>query len=189
MKTTMKTILLAVIVMGTAAFTTIKKERKVVKEATIEWKGKKVLGSHNGTIDLTEGYLEMEGNSVTGGKFIVDMSSITVNDLEAGSGKEKLEGHLKSDDFFGVETHPQAILEITTAKKVEAGYDITGSMTIKGKTNPIEFTLAMGKDSATADLKIDRTKYGVQYGSGSFFDGLGDKAIADNFELTVNLKF
>jgi polyisoprenoid-binding protein YceI len=189
MKTTMKTILLAVIITTASAFTAIITEKKVVKEATIEWKGKKVLGSHNGTIQLSEGYLQMEGSKIIGGKFVVDMTTITVEDLKTGEGKEKLEGHLKSDDFFGIANHPQAVLDITSSINVEEGYKIKGNMTIKGKTNPVEFTLKMMGDTATTKFKIDRTKFGVQYGSGSFFDDLGDKAINDNFELEVTLTF
>ncbi|MDC7996158.1 YceI family protein [Altibacter sp. HG106] len=190
MKTILKTTVLAATLIVTAAFTnptkTIKKMN--VTESKIEWKGKKVLGSHNGTINLQEGYFEMEGDNLTGGEFVVDMTSITVTDL-SGESKGKLEGHLKSDDFFGVDQHPTATLVINSAAKNADGYMVNGDITIKGTTLPITFDMDMTDNMATTSLKIDRTKFNVRYGSGSFFDNLGDNTISDNFELDVTLKF
>jgi polyisoprenoid-binding protein YceI len=121
----------------------------------------------------------------------MDMTSITVLDQEGG-GKTKLEGHLKSDDFFGVEKYPTSTLVVTkTVSKGEGQYAVTADLTIKGITHPINFdaVLKLGSDRATvtADLKIDRTLYDVRYGSGKFFDDLGDKTIDDIFELNVKI--
>ena len=188
MKTIIKSALILAVAISTVAFTnSIKKVN--ITESTIEWKGKKVFGSHTGTIDLKSGYLEMEGNELTGGMFVVDMTTINVTDLKAGEGKEKLEGHLKSADFFGVEEHPEATLAFTKAQKMSGGYEIEGTMTIKGVSHPIEFDLEMEGNTATTKFKIDRSDYNVRYGSGSFFDSLGDNTISDKFELTVSLKF
>ncbi|MFC7356824.1 YceI family protein [Jejudonia soesokkakensis] len=189
MKTIFKSVLILTVAVGATAFTTTMKKTINVETSTITWKGKKVLGSHTGTINLQEGYLEMDGDQLTGGMFVVDMTSINVTDLKAGEGKEKLEGHLKSDDFFGVENFPTATLVINSATKNADGYIVNGDITIKGTTLPIEFDLDMGADFAATSLKIDRTKFNVRYGSGSFFDNLGDNTIADNFELDVTLKF
>lgn len=102
----------------------------------------------------------------------------------------KLEGHLKSDDFFGVEKFPTATLIFTDVKvKGKNSYNITGDLTIKGKTNPVTFEISIYGSKATTSLKIDRTKYGVKYGSTSFFDGLKDKAIYDEFDLVADLEF
>ena len=100
-----------------------------------------------------------------------------------------MEGHLKSDDFFGVKNYPTATLLINKATKKGNTYEVSGDITIKGTTHPIIFELEMGTTAATANLKIDRTKFGLRYGSGSFSDDLGDKAISDKFTLDVNLKF
>jgi len=189
MKTTMKTLLLLVVISSTTAFTSLITDKKEIKESSIEWTGKKVLGAHHGTINLANGHLEMNGSDLVGGMFVADMTSITVSDLKAGEGKEDLEGHLKSDDFFGVATHPTATVEITSAEKSELGYAVKANITIKDITEAIEFDLIMEESSATTFLKIDRTKFGVRYGSGSFFDNLGDKTISDIFELKINLKF
>ncbi len=178
----------AVIVLTTVAFTNTKKEVNV-EASTVEWTGEKVTGSHNGTIELESGHLMMEDEKIVGGEFVMDMSTITVTDL-TGENKEKLEGHLKSEDFFGIEKHPTAKLVITSAaSKGNGKYGIVGDLTIKNETHPITFDLVMDGDSATTNLTIDRSKYNVRYGSGSFFDNLGDKTIYDNFELDVNLKF
>ena len=178
----------AVIVLTTLAFTNTKKEVDV-KASTVEWTGEKVTGSHNGSIDLESGYFMMEDDKIVGGEFVMDMSSIVVTDL-TGENKGKLEGHLKSEDFFGVEKHPTAKLVITSAAaKGDGKYGIVGDLTIKNETHPITFDLEMNGNSATTELTIDRSKYNVRYGSGSFFDNLGDKTIYDNFELAVNLKF
>lgn len=189
MKTTSKLVLILAVSLIAASFTTLIKKKININESSITWTGKKILGSHTGTIQLQEGYLEMDGAELLGGMFVVDMTSINVTDLEAGKGKEKLEGHLKSDDFFGIENHPTATLKINSAKRDGSSYEVMGDLTIKGITNPVTFDMDMGENAAIASIKIDRTKYGVQYGSGSFSDSLGDKAISNKFSLDVSLKF
>jgi polyisoprenoid-binding protein YceI len=186
MKKVANTILILAITASASATTNpVKKEIKV-SESTIEWKGTKVLGSHTGTIDLKEGYLEMDGDMLTGGTFVVDMTSMECTDLK-GENKGKLEGHLKSDDFFGVNKYATSTLVITKAKKTDSGYAVTGDLTIKGQTHPVNFDLTVDGNNAMAKVVIDRTKYGIRYGSGSFFDNLGDNTISDDFELNVKL--
>jgi len=188
MKTTMKTLLLAAIVIAGTAFTINPIERKEIKEGTITWTGTKVIGSHTGTLDLKSGYLEMEGDNLTGGMFEVDMTSIKNTDLDAGS-RQKLEGHLKSKDFFNVAEFQTATMTIKGARKNGNVYDVMGDFTIKGITETVNFKIEMGKTDARATVVIDRTKYGIKYGSGDFFDNLGDKAISNNFDLDVVMKF
>ena len=157
-------------------------------ESSIHWLGKKVTGQHEGNISLVSGKLEMEGDLLTGGSFTVDMNSMTVTDIE-GENAEKLKGHLKSDDFFGVAKHPEATLTFTSVEAKGSGlYTITGDFTIKGKTNPSTFDLQVSAGEATAKVIIDRSLYDIRYGSTSFFDNLGDKTIYNDFELDVTLK-
>jgi polyisoprenoid-binding protein YceI len=115
------------------------------------------------------------------------MKTITNDDL-SGEWKQKLEGHLKSDDFFSVDKHPEANLII---KKVnsqkENSYNLTGDLTIKGITHPIDFTLEVYDDKIKSILKFDRSKYDIQFGSGSFFENLGDNLIYDEINLEVIL--
>lgn len=192
MRKTIKNLaIVALVTIFTSSYTTIDGDKKTVKtdKSKVVWKGYKVTGSHEGTISITSGSLMMDNDKLTGGEFEIDMTSIVVTDLE-GEYKGKLEGHLKSDDFFGVEKHPTAKLvfkEVTASGK--NAYNVTGDLTIKGKTNPVSLTISIYGSKATASLKVDRTKFDVRYGSTSFFDGLKDKAIYDEFDLVADLEF
>ncbi|MBW2960891.1 YceI family protein [Mesonia aestuariivivens] len=191
MKTNLlKSVALFAMVITMISFTAnpIKKKTLDTKQSKIEWEGEKLTGSHEGTIMFKEGYLNMDGDKITGGEFIVDMSSIIATDLE-GEYKQKLEGHLKSDDFFGTANHPTAKLVIKNAIKKGNDYGVIADLTIKGITKPVTFDLDMNADTATTELTIDRTEYDVKYGSGSLFDNLGDNVIYDDFELDITLKF
>ena len=183
--------IIAVIALFTFSFTAIEKEQKEIKteNSKLVWKGYKVTGSHEGTIDIQSGSLIFEGDKLTGGNIVINMATIASTDLE-GEYKGKLEGHLKSDDFFGVETHSTSTLEFTEVKASgKNSYNVIGNLTIKGKTNPVNFAISIYGNKATASLKVDRTKYDVKYGSASFFDGLKDKAIYDEFDLVADLEF
>ncbi len=160
-------------------------------KSTFKWTGKKVTGSHWGYIKFTNGQLTTEGNNIIGGTFTVDMTSIDVQDIK-GEYAGKLLGHLKSDDFFGVDKFAASTLVIKKATVKEGNnYDVVADLTIKGVTSEVTFPAVITKDAksmtAQAAFKINRTKYGIKYGSGSFFDNLGDKAISDDFEVEVNI--
>ena len=162
-------------------------------ESIVLWEGSKVTGKHNGEIKLQSGSLEMDdAGNLVGGSFVIDMNSMTCTDLQGEYG-DKLVGHLKSDDFFGVATYPTAEFVIdNVVAGTEAGqYEVMGSVTIKGKTKEVKFNANMmeegGKMFAKADITIDRTDFDIRYGSGSFFDNLGDRAIYDDFDLQVSL--
>ncbi|GAB2771754.1 YceI family protein [Actinomadura fibrosa] len=178
-----------VLIFTTLSFTTIKKTVDV-EASNVEWTGKKITGSHTGNIDLKEGFLSLtEEGKLIGGEFVMDMNSIVVTDL-SGEYKTKLENHLNSDDFFGVANYSTSKLVITdVAPKSGNTYAVTGDLTIKGKTEPVTFDMVVEENSASAKVVIDRTKYGIRYGSGSFFDNLGDNTIHNNFTLDVSLKF
>lgn len=192
MKNRVKTIVLALVVATfTFAFTPIEDGVKEVKVETssVTWKGYKVTGSHMGSIALKEGSLEFKDDKLVGGEFTIDMTSVENTDME-GEYKTKLEGHLKSDDFFGVQTYPTAKLVFNKVKSTgKNSYEVTGDLTIKGQTNPVTFDMSIYGNKATANLKIDRTKFDVRYGSTSFFDNLQDKAIYDEFDLITDLEF
>lgn len=161
-----------------------------VKKSTIKWVGKKVTGQHEGTVNFKSGTLALKGGKLSGGSFTVDMTSIAVTDLEAGKGKEKLEGHLKNDDFFATDKFATAKVDFKTVQaKPNNVYTVTADLTVKGKTAPVTFDLTLGKNSASAAFKIDRAKYDVKYASKSFFDSLGDNVIYDEFDVNVNLVF
>ena len=114
------------------------------------------------------------------------MNSISVEDLSGGS-KDRLEGHLKSDDFFSVKKHKKSKLTILSSKRTKTGYLVDGSLTIKEITHPIQFELVSEAGGFISNLVFDRSKYDVQYGSGSYFENLGDTLILDDIALNVNL--
>lgn len=185
----LKSIALALVVVLSTLSVTAQTKKVDASKSTINWTGKKVTGQHVGTINLKEGALVFKGKKLVGGTFAVDMTSITDNDL-TGEYKGKLEGHLKSGDFFSTEKFPTSTLVFKkVVVKAANVYTVTGDLTIKGITNPITFDLATTANSASTNLKVDRTKYDIKYGSGSFFQNLGDKVIYDEFELAVALKF
>ncbi len=161
--------------------------------STLKWKGSKVIGSsHTGNIKLKSGTLLMESDKLKGGNFTIDMTSITNSDIEDKKNRQKLVNHLESDDFFSVKQYPEATFKITSfVDKGDGNYTINGDLTIKDKTEPISFpAIVMHKDSqvvASAKITFDRSKFDVRYGSGSFFDNLGDKAISDEIEMDVAL--
>lgn len=152
----------------------------------IKWVGKKVLGGgqHHGTINVKNGSVALEGDAVKSAEVVADMTSITVVDLEKGSSKNAdLTGHLNSDDFFSTAKHPTATFKVAGGK---------ATMTIKGITKPVTIPLTVTKQgdavSLTGKATLDRTQWNIHYRSNNFFKNLGDKAIADGFDIEVDLK-
>lgn len=158
-------------------------------QSSLTWVGKKLTGSHNGTIALQSGNLLFDGKKLSGGNFVIDMTTIKDADKSA-----RLEGHLKADDFFGADkftTSTFVIKKVSNGKGTEV--NVTGDLTIKGITNSITFPAnvvwnADGSVTATADkILVDRTKYGIKYRSKGMFPDVGDKMIYDDFELAIKL--
>ena len=169
--------------------------RNIVKnmDASIIWTGGKVIGgSHTGSMELKENSLEFMGKDLVGGSFVVDMNSMKVTDL-SGSSAEKLNGHLKSDDFFGVSNYPESTFIISDVKagSEKEEYIVTGDLTIKSTSLAISFPVQMtwegNKAIVSAKIKVNRADFDVRHGSGRFFSGLGDRAIKDEFMLDVRI--
>lgn len=166
------------------------------KSSTIEWRGEKVTGYHTGTVDISEGEMNVEDGIIKSGKFTIDMTSIKNTDLEDEGMKNKLIGHLKSDDFFSVSTHQSASFNLTSFRPMKVdengnNYMVKGELTIKGITNEISFPANVKIEGnqlvAKADVTFDRSKWNVRYGSGSFFDSLGDNMIYDDVQIKLNI--
>ncbi|MBK9337134.1 MAG: YceI family protein [Lewinellaceae bacterium] len=181
--------LLAILVMAATTTATYKAD---LVSSNIVWKAAKVTGEHTGTVKLKNGNLQFTDGKLSGGSFEIDMNSINCTDLE-GEWAGKLVGHIKSDDFFGVEKYPTSKFVITRAIPTDSkgNYKIVGNLTIKATTKEIKFpanlTEAGNQVTATGKITVDRSEYDVRYGSGSFFDNLGDKTIYDDFDLNVTL--
>ena len=189
-----KILLVPVICLTLFSFKSVITKKIDTKNSFVKWTGYKVTGQHEGTISLKKGELEFDGDSnLIGGVFDMDMTSINTTDLSGGS-KDRLDSHLKNDDFFSVNKFNTANLVFTKImlsrnENSYKNYVVDADLTIKGITNPISFEINIYENSASADLKIDRTKFNIKYGSASFFDGLKDRAIYDEFDLEVRLNF
>lgn len=156
----------------------------------IEWTGKKIVGnSHNGELKLKSGQLELKNDQIVKGNFIVDMTSLTNLDLEDKDYNAKLVGHLKSDDFFSVEKYPTATFNVKKSTRfVNNKATVTGDITIKGTTKEVTAVVSRVNGATyTTKLEVDRSQFDVRYGSNSFFDNLGDKAIDNNFVLNITI--
>ena len=158
------------------------------EKSTIYWLGKKITGEHSGYINIVKGKMLIDNNQIIDGNFVIDMNSMTCTDIEDASMNKKLLEHLKSDDFFSTEKYPNSTLEIISSTIFTNNKSkVTGRLTIKGKTEPIVFEVLRNNNYYKAELNIDRSKYDVRYGSTSFFDSLGNRAIDDIFTLKIDL--
>ena len=157
-------------------------------QSQITWTGREVSTSyHYGTLDFVSGNFEISNGAIVNGEFIVDMTSINNQDME-GDSKARLEGHLKSDDFFSVESYPTAAISINSSELISDGkWNVSADLSIKGFTHPVNFEMISSEDGWSANLVFDRSKYDVRFRSGSFFENLGDKLIYDDIELAINL--
>ncbi len=165
--------------------------------SAVAWEGTKVTGRHDGTIALGSGELYLVGDQLVGGNIVIDMTQIIVLDIEDPGMNARLKGHLDSDDFFSVATFPQAKFEMAKLELIEGAaesqpnYNIKGNLTIKGITHGISFPAIVKVDGnsmkATADFDLDRTRWDVRFGSGRFFEGLGDNLIHDNFNIKLDI--
>ncbi len=165
--------------------------------STLGWEGKAVTHGHNGTMQFADGELLVKGNAVVGGTATVNMKTLVATDIKDAENHGKFVGHMSSDDFFGVATYPTSTFKIVSvtpikgAAKTADNATIAGDMTIKGVTQRISFPAKVGVKAgvaaATGKVTIDRTKFGLKYGSKSFFESIGDKAIYDTFDLVFNI--
>ena len=174
-----------------------------VESSHIQWIGKKFTGEHDGNINVLNGnvekYLKTDNSMVIQGEFVVDMTSITNNDIESPEYKKYLVDHLNSSDFFDVEMFKTSKLKILSNNPIsnqDSSYNtmITAEITIKGITEEIIFPakITFLKDIAMAEgtIDINRTLFNIRYKSQSYFPDIGDKFIYDNFTLnfTINAK-
>ena len=164
-----------------------------VSESTVTWKGSKPTGSHNGVVSLQNGVFDIENGALKAGEFSIDMNSISCEDLEAGKGKEDLEDHLKSVDFFDTEKFPSAKFEVASSEEKEGKLYVTGNLTIKDVTKSISIPVSISENGEEATLtsetfSIDRTEFGVTYKSKKIDAALKDKFINDLMEMSFVIK-
>ena len=152
------------------------------KGSSLTWTGHAEVGTYapSGSLSIREGKIAVENGSLLGADLVIDMNSMTQSNPD-------LLHHLKSPDFFDVERYPTAAIRIDRY----AGGTVFGSMTIKGKSAPLQAPVKVvqenGRFLISGKVTLDRTQYGIVYNSASFFSGLGDKAIRNTFEVEFSL--
>ncbi len=167
--------------------------------STLNWTGSKefIGDKHTGTVALSNGFLTVDGEKITGGEFTIDMTSIKNTDLTDASLNGKLVGHLKSPDFFDVATYKDAKFVITKVTAKSATEQIfEGNATIRGKTGPVKIPATVKKEGnvyvATGRIELDRTKFDVKYNSKTYVPDLvksaKDKVIKNNIDLDFAIK-
>ena len=168
MKKTLLALIGAVVVAGIFSFTTAKFADTYTVNATdskVQFIGSKKAGYHNGTLAIKSGVVAVEAGKISGGKFVFDLASVKTD-------AEKLDGHLKSPDFFDVAKNPEATFEITSVAYTSASTaDVTGKLTLRGITANVKFQAVVRsiddkKLFVQADFNLDRTLFGINYGAG-----------------------
>ncbi|MCS6961285.1 MAG: YceI family protein [Deltaproteobacteria bacterium] len=163
------------------------------EQSILRWEGSKVTGKHYGTVKLKEGFLVAnEKGEFSRGRFVIDMNTIFVEDIQDPKDNAKLTNHLKDSDFFDVSKHRYSTLEVRRiSKKNENVYELSGDLEIKGIKQPVSFDAKITVDQqelkGEADITLDRTLWNVRYGSGKFFENLGNRLIYDDFNVKVKL--
>lgn len=166
--------------------------------SVIEWVGKKPTGQHSGTIQVSQGSITAKNGDLESGSFTIDMTSITVTDLE-GDDKAGLEGHLKGlgegteDHFFNIAKFPTATFEVTGISKKEGKVYVEGNLTVKGIKKNISFPAITSTEGNSIKLTtevftVNRTEWNINYASKSIFGDIGDKFINDDIELKIRVK-
>ena len=165
----------------------------LIDDSELSWIGTELsTKTHTGTIDFTDGTIVVDSDNTISGNVKINMSTINVTDLQ-GRSKEMLERHLRSSDFFEVESFSEAKFSFISKSfdKLSNQISFVGDLTIKDITNPISFNATLLETSpflkAKAVLSFDRSKYNVRFRSGNFFENLGDKLILDDIDVNIML--
>jgi polyisoprenoid-binding protein YceI len=174
-------------------FTHIDTYKANIKTSNLIWHGEKLKAKHFGHIQLKSGELKINHGKLVGAEFVIDMRSITNKDIDSKKYKAMLIDDLKSNRFFDVENYPEAFFKLIRATPLGGNkFDILGQLNIKGNLGPVSIPLELkyednGNVTAIGECSINRTKFGLTYGSNSFFDNLGDEAISDLIRLEFNI--
>lgn len=171
-----------------------------LKESTIFWRGTHAIGNsgHEGTLRFSSGMLTQSADGkITGGSFVIDMSSIKNTDEEDERGRKNIEEHLKSNDFFDVKKFPTATFTIVkiAPTMLPNKYAVTGDLLMKGISNRIVFTALINQNKEAISVKADhtliRTLWGITYKSQGTFDfgNLKNDLISNAVPIKMELLF
>ncbi|MCH7226958.1 YceI family protein [Haloferula sp. A504] len=167
-------------------------------ECRLQWLGRNLLNKHFGTIRITAGHLDFSGGTLSGGEFTFDLRSLRCDDLDGDPLHDVLIGHLLDHDFLDADAHPECRLVITAAETLpdtapgQQNLRIEANLTLRGVTEPVAFTAAAGltpegRAAAQASFAIDRTRWGILYGSGRFFHRLAGHLVNDLIDFDVRI--
>ncbi len=190
-------LLFVVVIAATAGWFLYNRYRVVVPAVDINnsevgWSGKSVSDVHMGKIQLSKAEVKFQGGELIGGMFEADMKSITVTDITDTADNRYFIEHIGNEDFFEVNKYPTAGFVITNVKALgEGAYEVTGTMKIKEKENPITFT-AKSEDTESgrrisAVVTVDRTLYGIEYGAAGKRGSEKDWFILNEIVLNINI--
>lgn len=178
--------------------TTVSGTFNIDNPSTVNWTGSNPTSNHVGTVNISKGSLELKNGTIIAGTFDIDMNSILSTDLKSEDGKEKLENHLKSPDFFDVKKYPTAVFTLVKSVLIK-GTDKTrhhmkGDLKIKDITKQVEFdAYIIASDNGnyltatTPNFEINRVDYGIKYNSG-VINTVKDKIISDKVGLVINIR-
>ena len=169
------------------------------ESASLEWVGSKITGSHNGYIEFLSGEIIFDDKNILSGELIVNMKTIDNEDISDLKYRGYLVNHLKSEDFFSVDSFPHAKLDIiehlvVTNEYKKIGYNtlVRCNLTIKGITHKVDIPMTLnvysGHAIAIGSIDIDRTLYNIRYKSKSIFPDIGDRFIYDHFTLNFTIR-
>jgi polyisoprenoid-binding protein YceI len=168
------------------------------KESCVQWTGKNLINSHSGEISIASGQLEIQGGQLVDLELTIDFKSITCTDLADSDMHDILIQHLESDDFFYTDRFPTGKFQLTGSEAQgdlndgSLNLQIDGDLTIRGKTKPISLFASTGvtdelRPAAQAYMSIDRTHWGMRYGSGKFFSRLAGHLVNDHIGLQLKI--
>lgn len=168
------------------------------EQSVVRWTGRNLFNHHHGTLKLAGGEIKVVNGALVVARFTLDMNSIANEDLTDPDYNALLIRHLKDDDFFAVERFPTAEFVCSKAEPQETctpgtpNFTLHGALTLRGVTRDLSFPAVIASaDSAhltgQAEIDLDRTQFGANYGSGRLFAFLGKHVVNDHVHLHLKL--
>ena len=169
-----------------------------LQESRLEWLGRNLLNKHWGTVALDSGTLTFDNGRLIGGTITIDLLTMKCTDLADSDVHDVLIDHLHSDDFLDTDNHPKAKLVLESAREIDGSthgdlnVEIDARLTLKGQTHPVKIkaaagTTEQGAPAAQAAFSLDRTRWGILYGSGKFFHRLAGHLVNDLVEFQARI--
>ena len=166
-------------------------------ESKVVWIGRNLLNKHWGHVAVSSGQVEFRDGLPVRGEATLDLRRITCSDLAGDALHDVLIHHLESDDFFDVERFPEAKFQFDRVEPCSGkpgcrNLMLQGQLTLRGVTRPLTIDAAAGitpegKAALQSTFAIDRTEWGVLYGSGKFFRKLAGHLVNDTIELQLRI--